>query len=62
MAVPLVRMKYSLLNSNKLRLGTSSAILQMLVIVNVGIEFYNKALRRLASPSSCGILGYRAVT
>ena len=31
-------------------------------MVNVGIEFTNKALRKLASPSSCGILGYRAVT
>ena len=35
---------------------------QMPLIVNVGIEFTNKALRRIASPSSCGILGYRAVT
>ena len=31
-------------------------------IVIVGFEFTNKALRILASPSSCGILGYRADT
>ena len=55
-------MKYYLLNSNTLRLSTSSVMSQMLSIVNVVIEFTNKALRRLASPSSCGILGYRAVT
>ena len=35
---------------------------QMLVMVNVEVEFSNKALRRLASPSSCGIIGHRAVT
>ena len=35
---------------------------QMPLMVNVGIEFTNKALQRLASPSSCGILGYREVT
>ena len=34
----------------------------MPLIGNVGIEFTNKALRRLASPSSCGILEHRAVT
>ena len=55
-------MKYSLLNSDTLRLSTSSIMLQMLVMVNVGIEFSNKALRRLARPSSCGIQEHRAVT
>ena len=55
-------MKYSLLNSNILRLSTNSVMSQTPLMVNVGIEFTNKALRRLASPSSCDIIGYRAVT
>ena len=62
MAVPLVCMKYSLLNSNTLGLSTSSVMSQMPLMANVGIVFSNKALRRLASPSSCGALGYRAVS
>ena len=55
-------MKYFLLSTNTLRLSASSVMSQMLLMVNVGIEFTNKALRRLASQSSCVILGYRAVT
>ena len=55
-------MKYLLLNSSTLRLSTSSVMSQMPLVANVGIKFTNKALRRLASPSSCGILGNRAVT
>ena len=35
---------------------------QKIVMVIVGIKFSNKAIRGLASPSSCGILGCRAVT
>ena len=50
------------MSSNTLRLCTRSVMLQMLVMDNVGIEFSNKALRRLARPSSCSILWYRAVT
>ena len=49
-------MKYSLLNSNTSRLSTSSVMSQMLKMVKVGIEFYDKALRRLAFPSSCDML------
>ena len=30
-------------------------------MVNVGNDIHNKAVRRLSSPPSCGILGYRAV-
>ena len=35
---------------------------QMLEMVNVGIEFSNKAFQSLASRSSYGMLGHRAVT
>ena len=35
---------------------------QMPKIVTVMIDFSNKAIRRLTSSSSCGILGHRAVT
>ena len=55
-------MKYSMFGSNTLRVSTSSFLLQMPMMVNVGIVFSNRALRRLASPSSFRILGHGVAT